>query len=58
MPMDNLIEYIDHYLKASGYSWQYYRDKPDAAIENSESFKSEIRIIGKTSAAGNPKMLK
>ena len=56
--MDNLIEYIDHYLKASGYSWQYYRDKPDAAIENSESFKSKIRIIGKTPAAGNTKMLK
>ena len=58
MPMDNLIEYIDNYLKASGYSWQYYRDEPDAATENSESFKSKIRIIGKIPAAGNTKMLK
>ena len=56
--MDNLIEYIDNYLKASGYSWQYYRDEPDAATENSESFKSKIRIIGKIPAAGNTKMLK
>ena len=28
MPMYNLIEYSDAYLKISGYSWQYYRDEP------------------------------
>ena len=28
MPMYNLIEYSDNYLKTSGSLWQYYRDKP------------------------------
>ena len=32
MPMYNLIEYSDAYLKTSGSLWQYYRDEP--AINN------------------------
>ena len=28
MPMNNLIEYSDTFLKNSGNSWQYYRDEP------------------------------
>ena len=28
MPMYNLIEYSDAYLKTSGNLWQYYRDEP------------------------------
>ena len=28
MPMYNLIEYRDNYLKTSGSLWQYYRDEP------------------------------
>ena len=29
MPMYNLIEYSDNYLKTSGSLWQYYRDNPN-----------------------------
>ena len=28
MPMYNLIEYSDNYLKTSASLWQYYRDEP------------------------------
>ena len=28
MPMYNLIEYSDNYLKTSGSLWKYYRDEP------------------------------
>ena len=35
--------------------WQYYRDEPNDNLENSESFKSKIKITGKTPAAGNEK---
>ena len=28
MPMYNLIEYSNNYSKASGISWQYWRDEP------------------------------
>ena len=28
MPMYNLIEYSDNYLKTFGTLWQYYRDEP------------------------------
>ena len=38
MPMYNLIEYRDNYAKASGSLWQYYRNKPNNNLENSESF--------------------
>ena len=31
MPMYNLIEYSNAYLKTSGNLWQYYRDKPAMA---------------------------
>ena len=29
MPMYNLIEYSDNYLKRSGILWQFYRNVPD-----------------------------
>ena len=29
MPMHNLIEYSDNYLKTSRSLWQYYRDDPN-----------------------------
>ena len=49
MPMYNLIEYSDNYTKKSGSLWQYFRDEPDDNnIEDSESFKSKIKITGKT----------
>ena len=48
MPMYNLIEYSDNYSKASGSLWQYYKDDPNDNITRSESFKSKIKITGKT----------
>ena len=55
MPMYNLIEYSDNYSKTSGSLWQFDKDGPNDNITQSESFKSKIRITGKTPAAGNTK---
>ena len=55
MPMYNLIEYSDNYAKTSGNLWQYFRDEPDDDLEDSESFKSKIKITGKTPNNGNEK---
>ena len=55
MPMYNLIEYSDNYSKTSGGLWQYYKDDQNNNITQSESFKSKIKITGKTPAAGNTK---
>ena len=55
MPMYNLIEYSDNYAKTSGSLWQYFRDEPDDDPEDSESFKSKIKITGKTPDDNNEK---
>ena len=55
MPMYNLIEYSDNYSKTSGSLWQYYKDDPNDNLENSESFKSKVKITGKTPNNGNTK---
>ena len=55
MKMYNLIEYSYNYAKTSGSLWQYYRDEPDDNIAGSESFKSKIKITGKTPNNGNEK---
>ena len=55
MPMYNLIEYSDNYAKTTGSLWQYFRDEPDYNIEDSESFKSKIKITGKTPDDDNEK---
>ena len=55
MPMYNLIEYSDNYAKTSGSLWQYLRDEPDDDLEDSESFKSKVKITGKTPDNGNEK---
>ena len=55
MPMYYLIEYSDSYAKTSGSLWQYYRDKPDNNLADSESFKSKIEITGKTPDDDNEK---
>ena len=52
MPMYNLIEYSDNYLKTSGSLWQYYRDNPNLTdagalndiLGNSASFNSFNRV--------------
>ena len=49
MPNYNLIEYSDNYAKTSGSLWQYFINEPDDNnIEDSKSFKSKIKITGKT----------
>ena len=57
IPIYNLIEYGDIYLKTSGSFWQYYRDEPNVNITDSESFKSKIKMIGNTSGNNNRKDL-
>ena len=55
MPMYNLIEDSDNYAKTSGSLWQYYRDEPNNNLADSESFKSKIKITGKTRDNSNEK---
>ena len=55
MPMYNLIEYSDNYAKTTGRLWQYFRDEPDDNLADSESFKSKIKITGKTPDDDNEK---
>ena len=55
MPMYNLIDYSDNYAKTSGSLWQYYRDEPNDNLADSESFKSKLKITGKTPNDGNEK---
>ena len=58
MPVYNLIEYSDTYSKTSGSLWQYYRDKPNNNLTDSESFKSKVKATGNTPADVIQKMLK
>ena len=55
MPMYNLIEYSDNYLKTSGSLCHYYKDDPNENLTDSESFKSKVKITGKTPNNGNTK---
>ena len=55
MPMYNLIEYSDNYSKTSGSLWQYCKDDPNGDLAQSESFKSKIKIMGKTPTEDNTK---
>ena len=55
MPMYNLKEYGNNYLKISGSLCQYYRDAPNDNLTDSESFKSKIKLKGNTPADGNTK---
>ena len=55
MPMYNLIEYSDNYSKTSGSLWYHYKDEPNNNLADSESFKSKVKITGKTPAASNRK---
>ena len=54
MPMYNLIEYSD-YSKTAGSLWQYYKDDPNDTLTYSESFKSKVKITGKTPNNRNTK---
>ena len=55
MPIYNLIEYSNNYSKTSGSLWQYYKDEPNDNIADSESFKSKVKITGKSLADRNTK---
>ena len=49
----SLIEYSNNYSDTSGSLWQFKRDEnpnnnPDLTIDNSQSFKYEATLIGKT----------
>ena len=55
VPLYDLLEYSDSYGKTSESLWQYSRDEPNDNVADSESFKSKIKIRGKTPAAGNEK---
>ena len=57
MPMYNLIEYSDNYLKTSGSLWQYYKDDPNDNIGDFDSFKFKVKITGKTPNNRNTKDL-
>ena len=55
MPMYNLIEYSDNYVKTSGSLWQYFRDEPNDNLRDSESFNCKIKITGKAPVNNNEK---
>ena len=65
MPMCNLTEYSDNYSDTSGILWQFKRDevpnnKTDLAVNNngifnSESFKYEAALVGKTNNYPHPR---
>ena len=50
--MYNLLEYSDSYSRTSGSLWQYYKYDPNDNMTQSESFKSKMKITGKTPAEG------
>ena len=58
MAMYNLIEYSYNYSKTSGSVLQYYKDDLNDNITQSKSFKSKIKITGKTLQQIIQKMLK
>ena len=54
MPMYNLLEYSKNYRKATGSSWNYYRDEPNSSVGasnithsilNSESFNYKANFM-------------
>ena len=59
MPMYSLIEYSDNYAKTTGSLWQYFRDDDgdgdNIDIEDSKSFRSKVKITGKTPNDDNEK---
>ena len=57
MPMYNLIKYGDNYSKTSRTLWKYYKYDSNDNLTDSESFKSKVKITGKTPNNGNTKDL-
>ena len=50
-----MSEYNDNYSKTLGYLWQYYGNEPNATLNNSESFKSKVKITEEPLAVDNRK---
>ena len=48
-----MIEYSDNYSKTSGSLWQYYKNKSNYNLTDSESFKSKVKTTGNAPADGN-----
>ena len=55
MPLYNLLEYSDNYAKTFRTLWEYYRDEPNDNLADFKSFKSKIKITGKTPNNNNEK---
>ena len=55
MPIYDLIENSDDYLKTSGSLQQYYKDEPNDNLADSESFTSKVKITGNSPADGDTK---
>ena len=58
VPMYNLIEYSDNYSDTSGSLWQFKSDgdpakHADLSTDNSESFRYQATLVGKTADAGD-----
>ena len=51
----SLIDYSDNYPKTCESLWPCYKDEPNDNIVDSESFKSKIKITGRTPADRNRK---
>ena len=54
-PVYNLIEYSLNYVQKNTTLYSYYRDDPNNDISESASFKSEIKLTGKTPNNSNRK---
>ena len=54
MLIHNLVEYYDNFSKISRILWQYYNE-PHDNLADSESFKSKVKITGKTPVDQNTK---
>ena len=57
MPMYNVIEYSNNYVKISGNVWQRHKNDSNYNTANSKLFKFKARITERTSAAGNTKII-
>ena len=55
--MYNFIECSENNPKTSGSLWKYYRDGPNDTLADSESFRSNVRIIRETPVDCNRKVL-
>ena len=55
MPIYDLIENSDNYLKTCGSLQQYYKDEPNDNLADSESFASKLKITGNSPADGDTK---